>query len=116
MQMVAAGTMPVSQGGYTLPPTAAYFPMATYTTIQQQQSSNVNPSIQQPPQHQQIINVQSSQMQINATVSSSNVGLPSSATLNTADALATSTSKATEGTPAVTQPNTPDLLIHRRQV
>ncbi len=56
-----------STGGYTLPPTAAYFPMTTYTSIQQ---------------HDNMQQVMMSQDSLNNVV----------------------------------QPNTPDLLMHRRQV
>ena len=56
-------------GGYTLPPTAAYFPVGTYSTLQAPSG----------PQQTTIIEMQH------------------------------------DGT-AMTQPNTPDLLMHRRQV
>ena len=56
-------------GGYTLPPTAAYFPVGTYSTLQAPGG----------PQQTTIIEMQH------------------------------------DGT-AMTQPNTPDLLMHRRQV
>ena len=54
-----------STGGYTLPPTAAYFPVTTYTAVQQHDNT------QQVMMSQDSLNV---------------------------------------------QPNTPDLLMHRRQV
>ena len=60
-----------SGGGYTLPPTAAYFPMAAYSTA----------PMQSGPQQSKILE---------GTVM--------------------------ESEPGMTQPNTPDLLIHRRQV
>jgi hypothetical protein len=56
-------------GGYTLPPTAAYFPVGTYSTLQAPSG----------PQQTTILEMQH------------------------------------DGT-AMTQPNTPDLLMHRRQV
>ena len=116
MQMLAAAGSITSQsgGGYTLPPTAAYFPMAAYTTIQQQQQQQLSSS-QPPGSLQQPANVQSSQSHQQATANTSSA-VPMSAALNVVDTAAPSTSKPIDVTPSVTQPNTPDLLIHRRQV
>ena len=65
-------------GGYTLPPTAAYFPVGTYSTLQAPSG----------PQQTTIIEMQQQQQQ----------------------------QQHDSSTSAMTQPNTPDLLMHRRQV
>ena len=113
MQMVATSGVAGQSGGYTLPPTAAYFPMATYATLQQQHQHP--PSSQPSNIIQQSVNDQSSQIQHASAVSSASV-VPLSTALNVADTAASAVPKSTEDTPTVTQPNTPDLLIHRRQV
>ncbi len=64
-------------GGYTLPPTAQYFPVGTYSTLQAPSG----------PQQTTIIEMQQQQHQ-----------------------------QHDSSTSAMTQPNTPDLLMHRRQV
>ena len=108
IQMVSTSGVTSHGGGYTLPPTAAYFPMATYATIQQPTSSS-----QPPSSIQQSIADQSSQMQVPAVASSTSV-VPMS--VSNADIGTSSVSKSIDGTPTITQPNTPDLLIHRKQV
>ena len=106
IQMVSTSGVTSHGGGYTLPPTAAYFPMATYATIQ--------PSSSQPPVSiQQSIVDQSSQIQVPAAASSASEVTMS---VPNADTAVSSVSKSIDGTPTVTQPNTPDLLIHRKQV
>lgn len=77
-------------GGYTLPPTAAYFPMASYSAAIQ------NPNL------------------TDQSIASSTGQIPKAVQM-------TSNGTSTENQPtstatATTQPNTPDLLIHRRQV
>ena len=109
IQMVSTSGVTSHGGGYTLPPTAAYFPMATYTTIQQQPTSSSQP----PSSIQQSIADQSSQIQI-PPVASSASAVPMSA--SNIDTGTSTVSKSIDGTPTVTQPNTPDLLIHRKQV
>ena len=113
MQMVATSGVTSHGGGYTLPPTAAFFPMATYATLQQQHQ---HPTSSQPTTSiQQSIVDQSSQIQVPAAASTASV-VPISVPLSVADTVTSSVSKSIEETPTVTQPNTPDLLIHRRQV
>ena len=107
IQMVSTSGVTSHGGGYTLPPTAAYFPMATYATIQPSSSN------QPPVSIQQSIVDQSSQIKVPVVVSSSSV-VPMS--VPNADTAISSVSKSIDGTPTVTQPNTPDLLIHRKQV
>ena len=112
LQMVSTSGVTPHSGGYTLPPTAAYFPMATYATLQQQHPSS---QMQPPTSIQQSIADQSSQIQVPA-VASSAASVPISVPLSVADTVTSSVTKSIEETPTVTQPNTPDLLIHRRQV
>ena len=110
MQMVSTGGLPAQGGGYTLPPTAAYFPMATYATLQQQHQHTATTSMQGPT-----ITDHSSDVPTPSNPAST---LPMNAPLSSADTAASSATKSIEGTPSsvTTQPNTPDLLIHRRQV
>ena len=115
MPMVAASSGVTGQsGGYTLPPTAAYFPIATYATLQQQHQHQS--SIQSSNSAQQSVTDKSSQRQLSVAASTASVEPSSRTTLNVADTVASSVPKSSEVTPTVTQPNTPDLLIHRRQV
>ena len=110
MQMVSTSGVTAHAGGYTLPPTAAYFPMATYATLQQQhQHSSL---VQANSSVQQSISDQSSQIQVPVAAASSASAVP----ISVADTATSTVSKSIDGTPTVTQPNTPDLLIHRRQV
>ena len=110
MQMVSTGGLPTQGGGYTLPPTAAYFPMATYATLQQQHQHTASTSMQGPT-----ITDHSSDVPTPSNPAST---LPMNVPLSSADTAASSATKSIEGTPSsvTTQPNTPDLLIHRRQV
>ena len=110
MQMVSTGGLPAQGGGYTLPPTAAYFPMATYATLQQQHQHTATTSMQGPT-----ITDHSSDVPTPSNPAST---LPMNVPLSSADTAASSATKSIEGTPSsvTTQPNTPDLLIHRRQV
>ena len=114
MQMVSTGGLPAQGGGYTLPPTAAYFPMATYATLQQQHhhtaSSQASTSMQGPTISDHLSDV--------PTPSNPVSTLPMNVPLSSADTAASSATKSIDGTPSsvTTQPNTPDLLIHRRQV
>ena len=78
-----------------------------------QQFNNLQSSSQPPSSIQQSIADQSSQMQVPAVASSTSV-VPMS--VSNADIGTSSVSKSIDGTPTVTQPNTPDLLIHRKQV
>ena len=112
--MVSTSGVTPHSGGYTLPPTAAYFPMATYATLQQQHQ-HPSSQMQPPTSIQQSIADQSSQIQVPAVASSAS-SVPISVPLSVADTVTSSVSKSIEETPTVTQPNTPDLLIHRRQV
>ena len=86
-------------GGYTLPPTASYFPMAAYSSIKQHQN--------QPTYSSSGMEVKPNGSMISVSQSSM-VGCPQPQ----------STSLVGEGPSslAATQPNTPDLLMHRRQV
>jgi hypothetical protein len=111
--MVSTAGVTSHGGGYTLPPTAAYFPMATYATLQQQHQLPL--SSQPPTSIQQSIADQSSQIQVPAVASTASA-VPIGVPLSVADTATSSVPKSIEGTPTVTQPNTPDLLIHRRQV
>lgn len=113
IQMVSTAGVTSHGGGYTLPPTAAYFPMATYATLQQQHQLPL--SSQPPTSIQQSIADQSSQIQVPAVASTASA-VPIGVPLSVADTATSSVPKSIEGTPTVTQPNTPDLLIHRRQV
>lgn len=86
-------------GAYTLPPAAAFFPMATYNTIQQMQQQQqlrpqMLPNFQQPNPDP-----------ISGGGTTCNV--PSTANTSVYQANPDSGSA---------QPNTPDLLIHRRHV
>ena len=114
MQMVSTGGLPAQGGGYTLPPTAAYFPMATYATLQQQHqhtaSSQASISMQGPTITDHSSDVPTPSIPVST--------LPMNVPLSSADTAASSATKSIEGTPSsvTTQPNTPDLLIHRRQV
>jgi len=114
MQMVSTGGLPSQGGGYTLPPTAAYFPMATYATLQQQHQHTAS-SQALTSMHGPTITDHSSDV---PTPSNPVSTLPMNVPLSSADTAASSATKSIEGTPSsvTTQPNTPDLLIHRRQV
>ena len=114
MQLVSTGGLHGQGGGYTLPPTAAYFQMATYATLQQQHhhtaSSQASTSMQGPTISDHLSDV--------PTPSNPVSTLPMNVPLSSADTAASSATKSIDGTPSsvTTQPNTPDLLIHRRQV
>ena len=110
MQMVSTGGLPAQGGGYTLPPTAAYFPMATYATLQQQHQHTATTSMQGPTITDHSSDVPTPSIPVST--------LPMNVPLSSADTAASSATKSIEGTPSsvTTQPNTPDLLIHRRQV